>query len=126
MELKNNIHIEGFDTDYGLDGKLDWFTHNPNYNSNDILYSGFTSEISESLASKICDWMFWDEIPERKRYYNYGKRIGVSFPYLTAKESIQSACNKEYCIIYKLNKMEETDFDSMEINYFDRLFEENI
>lgn len=66
-----------------------------------IIYKGKTSGISEELASKYCDWTFWDEYPEIRRYYNYGKRVAVSYPFLTAKESIQSACPQPYCIIMK-------------------------
>ncbi|MFW6226061.1 MAG: hypothetical protein ACOC3V_03810 [bacterium] len=66
-----------------------------------IVYAGKSDEIPNDISSKICNFMFWDEQIERKRYYNYGIRVGVSYPFLTSNESILSAVNEEFCIIYK-------------------------
>ncbi|MCK9575566.1 MAG: hypothetical protein M0R51_06375 [Clostridia bacterium] len=92
--VKKDIFIEGFDNEWQYRQKL--YGKTGISNSVELLYQGKTSEISEELAIKIaekgelCEF-YWD--------YNlddYSKNI-------TAKESIQSACDKEYCIIYKNN-----------------------
>ena len=71
-------------------------------NRNTLIYHGKVDNIPESIAKDLCDWMFWDEKPDRRRYYNYGKRVGLSYPFLTAKESIKSACDDaEFCIIVR-------------------------
>ena len=41
------------------------------------------------------DFMFWDETPERKRYFNYGKRQFVSYPFTSAKESFMSLAQSQ-------------------------------
>lgn len=99
INIKDNIWIEGFDTDYELDGKLDWFTHNPCCDSDDILYFGFTSDISDEFAKKCVCSLFDDS------FRDYSKNgVGYeSFPFETSKQSIQSACDKLYCIIYKID-----------------------
>lgn len=87
INLKNNIWIEGFDIEVHLMTALN------RKEIYDVMYSGKTEEISEELAIECvkegflsCDYM------------NYINNI-VEFE--TAKESIQSACTQEYCIIYK-------------------------
>ena len=91
INLKNNIYIEGFNSDLILQLK----------NKKSIIYKGMTSDIPESLATTVLDWMFWDERIERKRYKNYNEPVIVAFPYIDYKDSIKSACNKPYCVIYK-------------------------
>jgi hypothetical protein len=94
--LKGNLFIAGFDTNEELELA--------SFEINDaIVYEGETSEISEELASNLCSFMFWDEqsYHERRRFYNYGKRSVVSYPFLTGKESIESACKQKYCLIYR-------------------------
>ena len=61
-----------------------------------LIYSGKASEISEEIAEEFVEWSEFDK--GIKQYYNY---IDDYYPHRTAKESIQSACDKEYCIIYK-------------------------
>lgn len=86
INLKDNIWIEGFEKYHLLLTKIATIDKL-------IIYQGKTSEISEELAIKCikegflsCDYM------------NYHNKI-IEFE--TAKESIQSACDKKYCIIYK-------------------------
>lgn len=107
VNLKDNIWIEGFD-----DMKSQLFKFNYLMNDIDIShslgncssYSSIqcfkTSEISEELAKTICY--------KKQFYLNYAlfndlKENDWREPYMftSAKESIQSACSKEYCIIYK-------------------------
>jgi len=49
------------------------------------------------------DFMFWDETPEQKRYFNYGKRMLVSYPYTSAKESFMSLAKSQNVEIEKNN-----------------------
>jgi hypothetical protein len=65
IELKPNIFIEGFDTEYQYRQRL--YGNSGISNSIELLYQGKTSKMIEKLT----------------------------------EESIQSACNQEYCIIYK-------------------------
>ena len=94
--LKGNLFIAGFDTNEELE--LASFESNES-----IVYEGKISDIPEELASKLCSFMFWDEqqYPERRRFYNDGKRCVISYPFLTGKESIESACKQIYCLIYR-------------------------
>lgn len=96
IELKQGIFIEGFD-----DIK-DWQDRNIiNAVFKDVkeIYSGKTSEIPEEIASQCCKY---HTIYEGNIHYKeYGNITWSTYPYIEAKESIQSACNKEYCIIYK-------------------------
>ena len=62
----------------------------------ETLYEGKTSEIPEDIA-KECVTLY-HEGQEDETYTNYS---GFEFYCLTLLESIQSACNQTYCIIYK-------------------------
>ena len=117
VNLKSNIWIEGFYpdiTENGFDAKdklmgfliKNFFDKDNLDKLDDVLYEGKTLDIPEDVASMFCDWTFWDEKDqkERRRYYNYGERSVVSYPFLSAKESIESACNAEYCVVYKYEK----------------------
>lgn len=96
-KLKRGVYIVGFKTQLQLNNHIQ-------YRDKNILYEGETSLVPSEIFNKICDFMFWDEKPERKRYYNYGKRFIVSYPYEDSKESILSACKNEWCLIYRNKK----------------------
>lgn len=87
--LKDNIWIEGFNSFTGLSFAL--------VAGVKPIYSGKTSEISEELAKECVEWSEFDK--DILSYYHYSKA------FKTAKESIQSACDKEYCIIYKIQSI---------------------
>jgi hypothetical protein len=113
-ELKHNVWIVGFsdDTKPGLlDAKDKMFTfilknfwnlENLKILDN-VLYEGKVDDIPDELSSKLCDFMFWDEKDqeEKRRYYNYGVKSAVSYPFLSPKESIKSACKDTHCVIYR-------------------------
>ena len=95
VELKEGIFIEGssnVEYFYGLEA---WVNH---YGSG-VIYQGKTSEIPEELASQCCKYQ--NSYEGEPFYKKYGDVIWTIYPYKTAKESIQSACQNEYCIIYK-------------------------
>lgn len=97
INLKEKIFIEGFDN------PKDYFLNPSNeiIKASKIIYSGKTSEISEELAKEcVTNYGILNDNP----FHNY-KVESQYFEYLfkTAKESIQSACSQEYCIIYKEN-----------------------
>ncbi|MCK9417179.1 isochorismatase family protein [Candidatus Dojkabacteria bacterium] len=119
MKLKNNIEIEGFDSIEEL--------HEADLHIIYSYYAGKISDVPEELAKGWCDFIFWDERPERCRFYNYGKKSVVSYPYLSAKESIESAVDKEYCIIYNKSDYSETaSFDVDAQNGFSFLCEDEL
>jgi len=82
--LKNNIWIEGFDHVPMLTANFD-----PNR-----LYVGKTSEVPYLIANKCVKFY-----SNTTFYYDYRDKSYERFK--TAKESIQSACKKLYCIIFK-------------------------
>ena len=97
-QLKDNIFIEGYNKkDLGalIAIELEDFGYN-------IIYNGKTSEIPEEIAKGCAD--FHPNI-HYKDYsiegYKKVKDWTDNWTKLTAKESIQSACNQTYCIIYK-------------------------
>lgn len=96
-QLKEGIFIERFDTTeevYEGLKKNDLYAGSPNK-----IYMGKTSEISEGLVSNYVSYIDNPENNDKNIHFkNYNHSfLGVE----TAKESIKSACNKEYCIIYK-------------------------
>ena len=93
IELKEGIFIEGFNSKRSFILKLSkgYYIDYP------ILYKGKTSEIPEVIA-KSCVKKSSRPIT-KEGYKNYFK--SEPYWYWTAKESIQSACPEEYCIIYK-------------------------
>ena len=101
VNLKDNIWIEGFDT-------LDWLNaHIFPFEYFEILYKGKTSEIPEEIIRSVCELQDVFNTPEYinqdiDRYKNY-KVTEYTWYDCTAKESIQSACSDEFCIIYKTN-----------------------
>lgn len=67
-----------------------------------ILYFGLTKEMPEIVASKCAKLLA--EINNKPAFYqNYKYNLPqpVSFTKCKATESIVSACDKPYCIIYK-------------------------
>ena len=103
IELKKDIFIEGFDAFER------WNNYNLILNKCLIRYSGETSNIPEEIAKSTLDWMFWDEKIEQRRYKNYNYKPGgvVKYPYTDYKDSINSACDKPFCIIYKEKNIEK-------------------
>ena len=97
VNLKDNIFIEGFDNELDVyDRSIDLCIDLGNFS---ILYEGKTSEIPEELL----DFLLSEDCPKEESHYNYKDFLGNLCIHTTAKESIQSACDKEYCIIYKTN-----------------------
>ena len=95
VNLKDNIWIEGFDMH-----EVGHFMVTKDRNfigdiAKKIIYSGKTSEIPEEIA-KECVSELWF-LTEKVGYTNNLDEL----EYKRAKESIQSACNQEYCIILK-------------------------
>ena len=107
--LKDNIWIEGFDTNYEVYSFKDTICFFGEATPH--IYIGKTSEIPEELAKEcviqfgLCKGTQLDDgiILLGDVYFgfkNYKPGFGV-VDFETPKESIQSACDKEYCIIYK-------------------------
>jgi hypothetical protein len=104
VNLKNNIWIEGFDTSDECFTPVAQF--HPNKLDN-VLYEGKTSEIPEDISDNcvksINGYGFRNYImPD----YNGGSspfEIYIPYSCKTTKESIQSACDKEFCVIYKID-----------------------
>ena len=95
VNLKENIWIEGFDTEVlCLHNYLS--IQNKHYPIDMCIYSGKTSEIPEELAKECAEII---ELTDTK--YLCVDYNGNSPCFLSAKQSIQSACQEEYCIIYK-------------------------
>ena len=92
--LKNNIWIEGFNDNFGLKYNSEKSTR-----IKECLYYGKTSEISEELASQCCNYI--NQFDGATFYKDYSVFHNV-YNFKIAKESIQSVCDKEYCIIYKV------------------------
>lgn len=102
IKLKDNIWIEGFDkcilgTQFKLkDGSI----------PTNAIYFGKTSEILEELAEECVIINLWEGRIDSYRKYNkenFNIKCCDDNNCNSAKESIQSACNQEYCIIYKVN-----------------------
>ena len=95
VNLKDNIWIEGFDMH-----EVGHFMVTKDRNfimdiAKKIIYSGKTSDIPEELAKECVDCF------KNEYYLDYSSEIKYLYEFKTAKESIQSACNQEYCIIFK-------------------------
>ena len=90
INLKGDICIIGFDDRQAAFSEFERLTQL----ANGTIYVGKTLDIPEEIAENIaykgelCEY-YWNEILD-----DYDKTI-------TAKESIQSACRQEYCIIFK-------------------------
>lgn len=100
INLKGDFWIRGFDTNeevYNFKDSICFLGEPVPY-----IYIGKTSEISEEMAKRCV------EIHPNIGFKNYNvpshikiKDWTSNWDKFTAKESIQSACDKEYCIIYK-------------------------
>ena len=99
-ELRPGIFIEGFD-DVALWNRKLCYLGQVSEKDVELLYQGKTSEIPEELAKECVELLAETSYGNFYRNYQYNKPQPVSFTKCTAKESIQSACNQEYCIIYK-------------------------
>lgn len=89
-----------------------------------VIWDGLVENCPPEIKERFCDWMFWDEKPERKRYYNYGVRFIVSFPFTDVNESFASALceNAKYLIIYSTL---ETPVHFQSTNSFDHVINKN-
>lgn len=101
VNLKDNIWIEGYDNQGDLGYGYFCLAADRSYDLKNILYQGKTSEILEELAKECVDKfsallpiLYWNYSTPYPHYY-------INCEFKTAKESIQSACDKEYCIIFK-------------------------
>lgn len=99
VNLKDNIWIQGFDSFITLSFALAAGVK--------PIYAGKTSEIPEEILRDVCELQNYFNTLEYinqdiDRYKNY-KVTEYTWYDCTAKESIQSACPEEYCIIYKTN-----------------------
>lgn len=97
VNLKDNIWIEGFNRHEAGHFMI---TKDRNFIGDiakEIIYSGNTSDIPEEIAKEcVLNWRT-DGL-----YHNYQSVSQYEeILFRTAKESIQSACNQEYCIIFK-------------------------
>lgn len=101
INLKDNIWIDGFDHFWQMVLREQSFLDTDLKYTKDHIYSGKTSEISEELAKECVEILAKTTMGNFYRNYQYNKPQPVSFTKCTAKESIQSACPHEYCIIYK-------------------------
>lgn len=109
--IKDNIWIEGFSTPLKRDNRiLDFLEKGHCENGNwvvdspeivEIIYSGKTSEITEEVAKKCVGGWDYAHIDYQNigEYAGYGGDAGC---FRTAKNSIQSACDQEFCIIYEI------------------------
>ena len=99
VNLKDNIWIEGFDMH-----EVGHFMVTKDRNfigdiAKEIIYSGNTSDIPEEIAKECVKHI--DSLGEGYGgYFDYNSKDWM-YHLNTAKESIQSACNQEYCIIFK-------------------------
>jgi hypothetical protein len=107
VNLKDNIWIEGFDNNQVAFTAFEKMTQL----ANGTIYAGETRSIPEELAGEyvqqnglVKGTQLDDGIIVGEDvffgYKNYKEGFGI-LEYRTAKESIQSACDKEYCIIIK-------------------------
>lgn len=87
VNLKDNIWIEGFCNIEKYDEMI--------VSLSAILYHGKTSDIPEEIANGCVDCF------KNEYYLDYSSEIKYLYEFKTAKESIQSACSQEYCIIFK-------------------------
>ena len=91
VRLKDNIWIEGFCNIEKYDEMI--------VSISAILYHGKTSDIPEEIAKECVKCI--DSLGEGYGgYFDYNSKDWM-YHLNTAKESIQSACNQEYCIIFK-------------------------
>ena len=110
INLKGDIWIAGFGTIEDKDDKLRYLFHVSENMASELIYAGKTLDIPEEIAKEcviqydIEKGELIDEFVVEEDilfgFKNYKEGFGV-LDFQTAKESIQSACNREYCIIFK-------------------------
>lgn len=95
INLKEDIWICGLT--YIID------THNAMYGVDSVFYAGKTSEIPEEIAKEILEI---DEQISRWEHPNdiFYKDYSGGVSHCDFRDAIQSACNKEFCIVFKKNK----------------------
>lgn len=97
VNLKDDIWIEGFDS---ID-LANYFLKGVNYTQSKdkyVVYVGKTSEIPEEVAKECVFEIISTSYPYRQYCLEFKNRTAL---FVNAKQSIQSACDKPYCIIYK-------------------------
>ena len=98
---KDDIWSEGFDIIEAKNDKLRYLCHVSENMLSELIYAGKTSDISEEIAKECVEvtatGLFKNYIWSDEKVQDYGMQPIST----TAKESIQSACNQEYCIIFK-------------------------
>jgi len=99
MIIKDNINIMGFECMEDISATMAFWRNHPFRTT--IMYFGKTSEISEESAKECVRNWRTDGL-----YNNYLMEPQYEeCMFKTAKESIQSACQDEYCIIYKIESI---------------------
>lgn len=96
--LKENIWIQGFNQKL-FEILLTDIMEMPL--NRDVLYIGAISKIPEEIAKKYVYFYFPFDSDNSKLFKNYNLEDESLHNFKTAKESIISACEEEYCIIYK-------------------------
>lgn len=130
VNLKDDIFIEGFDKEYEFRQRL-YGSHGIAY-SVDLWYQGKTDDVTEEEAREFTSskygettingeaiYTFKDYNGIRSRLYTFEVSHPVSekqldewwdmcgrpttqYFYSKAKDALKSACDKEYCIIYRI------------------------
>ena len=114
VNLKDDIWIKGFDTIEAKNDELRYLCHVSENMLSELIYAGKTSDISEEIAKECVKEIV---LTTGIFYINYRKIAALKLPSemrprhhnqvvwspmcKTSEESIQSACNQEYCIIFK-------------------------
>jgi hypothetical protein len=100
VNLKDNIFIQGFDNYESMTSKMLSLNNNAL-----VIIAGVRAQITEETANNLVEYSV-----ERCKYKNYNpdeyKPVGEKmFGFNTSLFSIESACNKEYCLIWKTGKL---------------------
>ena len=93
VNLKDDIWLMEFDINEEMLCKL------TELNLHDVIYAGKLDNITEEIAKKCAD-CFRNNVDD-EYYLDYSCKQDFIFEFKTAKQSIKSACDKKYCIIYK-------------------------
>ena len=86
--LKANIWIKGFNSGSEMLNLV---------SDKNFIYAGKTSEISEQEAKECVDRF---SALNPILFVNYKNAFYIESQFKTAKESIESACDNKYCVIY--------------------------
>lgn len=110
-ELKEGIFTEGFEREADLGYCYFNFAANKSFDLSNIIFQGKTEDIPEEVikdcviqngltkGTVLDDGKVLDK-DVSFGYKQYKEGFGV-YEFETAKQSIQSACDKQFCIIYK-------------------------